>query len=226
MKQENCPPVGQVQWGDLQRVNPISRMWGTDRGRPIDRYYIENFLARHASDISGHVLAVGDDNYTRQWGGAQVTRSDVLHISEGPPVATITADLADAPHVPADTFDCILCPQTLQYIYELRAAVRTLHRILKPGGVLLVTLPAISHTCDVVWGDSWCWHFTPVSARLLFTEVFGADQVQVEAHGNVLAAVAFLHGMAVEELRQEELDYRAPGYDVSITVRAVKSKQG
>ena len=43
------PPVGKVDFGSLRRLNPVSTMFGYDRGRPIDRYYIEeDFLARHS----------------------------------------------------------------------------------------------------------------------------------------------------------------------------------
>ena len=37
--------------GTLRRVEPLSAQWGFDRGTPIDRHYIELFLAAHASDI-------------------------------------------------------------------------------------------------------------------------------------------------------------------------------
>ena len=70
------------------------------------------------------------------------------------------------------------------------------------------------------------WRFTTLSARRLFGEVFPTENVTVEAYGNVLVAVAFLHGLAAEELRQEELDHRDPDYEVLITVRAVKPKVG
>jgi hypothetical protein len=43
-------------------------------------------------------------------------------------------------------------------------------------------------------------------------------------HGNVLAAISFLHGLAAEELRPEELDHRDTDYELLITVRARKSK--
>ena len=55
-----------------------------------------------------------------------------------PPV-TITADLTDAPQISSDTFDCVIITQTLQMIYDLPTLMRTLHRILKPGGVVLAT---------------------------------------------------------------------------------------
>jgi SAM-dependent methyltransferase len=218
---EDQPPVGSVRFGDLRRVTPISRVFGFDRGTPVDRYYIENFLAGCAGDIRGRVLEAGDDTYTRRFGGDGVTRSDVMHVSEQNPRATIIADLASAHHIPSDAFDCIVLTQTLHLIYDVRAAISTLHRILRPGGVLLTTFPGISQIDHYEWGESWYWAFTARSARRLFEEVF-ADRVTVETHGNVFAATAFLQGIALEELRPEELDHNDPDYQVTIAVRAVK----
>ena len=90
------PSVGMVNFGSLRRLTPISRHFGYDRGRPIDRYYIENFLAHHADDIRGHVLEIGDASYTRQFGGDRVAKSDVLHVTSDNPEATIVGDLANA----------------------------------------------------------------------------------------------------------------------------------
>jgi glycosyltransferase involved in cell wall biosynthesis/SAM-dependent methyltransferase len=219
------PRVGSVRFGSLRRLTPISRAFGFDRGLPIDRYYIERFLSAHAGDIQGDVLEIGDDAYSRRFGGDQVTKSDVLHVSEGNPRATIVGDLTCAEHVPSDSFDCVILTQTLHLIYDVRAALKTLYRILKPGGVLLATFPGISQISNDRWRESWYWAFTHVSARRLFEETFPKAKVRVEVSGNVLAAIAFLHGLAAEELRQEELDYRDSHYEVCITVRAVKSER-
>jgi glycosyltransferase involved in cell wall biosynthesis len=219
------PRVGRVHFGSLRRLRPISRTFGFDRGLPIDRYYIEQFLSVHGGDIRGDVLEVGDDTYTRRFGGDSVAKSDVLHISEGNPKATIVGDLTCAAHIPSDSFDCIILTQTLHLIYDVRGALKTLHRILKPGGVLLATFPGISQISDDRWHESWHWAFTHVSARRLFEEIFPAANICVEVCGNVLAAIAFLHGLAAEELRQEELDYRDDHYEVSILVRAVKPRR-
>ncbi len=215
-------PFGQVDFGLLRRLHPVSGRFGLDRGTPIDRHYIEQFLDRHRADIHGRVLEVGDRTYTRRFGGDRVTESDVLHVPPGDPTATIVADLADAAHLPSSAFDTIILTQTLQLIYDVDAAVATLHRILRPGGVLLATCPGATQTYDGDWGAVWCWSFTPVSARRLFAETFGAEQVTVWSHGNVLAATAFLHGLAKEELSDAELDYHDPGYTVTIAVRATK----
>ena len=128
------PPVGLVRFGSLRRPQPIGRIFGSEWGQCIDRYYIESFLARHAVDIHGHVLEVADDTYTQQFGGAHVQQSDVLHVSPQHPGATVIADLTCAEHVLSETFDCIIFTQTLQFIYDVRAALRTLYRILNPAG--------------------------------------------------------------------------------------------
>jgi len=207
----------------LRRLTPISRVFGLDRGQSIDRLYIERFLSAHAQDIRGAVLEIGDCSYASRFGQDRVTTCDVLHIEPGHPGTTIVADLAHADRMSSDAFDCVIFTQTLQFVYEVRVAVETLHRLLKPGGVLLTTVPGISQISRFDmdrWGD--CWRFTTLSARRLFEEVFPPANVSVEAHGNVLAAIAFLHGLAAEDLRREELDYQDLDYQLLITARAVK----
>ena len=57
----------------------------------------------------------------------------------------------------------------------------------------------------------------------MFAEVFGAEQVNVEVHGNVFAAIAFLHGMALEEVSPAKLNMADPAFPVIISVRAQKA---
>ncbi|MCA9972257.1 MAG: methyltransferase domain-containing protein [Anaerolineales bacterium] len=221
----STPPTGQVDFGDLRRVTPISRAFGFERGQPVDRYYIEQFLARHAADIHGRVLEIGDDHYTREFGGTRVCRADVLDLPRDDARPTIVADLTAADHVPTDAFDCIIFTQTLQYIFRLETAVATLHRILRPGGVLLGTFPTISQVCRFDmdrWGDYW--RFTNAAVHRLLTAVFPAPNLTVTAHGNVLTAVCFLHGLSAHELTAAERDHQDPDYQLLITARAVKPR--
>jgi SAM-dependent methyltransferase len=211
-----------VRFGDLRRLTPVSTRFGFDRGLPVDRWYIEDFLRRHSGDIRGRVLEVGDDRYTRRF-GTQVTESDVLHVEDGNPHATIVADLAGAEQIESNTFDCVICTQTLLLIFDIPAAIASLERILKPGGVVLVTVPGISRICTgeaELWGDYW--RLTTMSARRLLEEVFPAGKVEVEGYGNVLSAVAFLHGLAAEELERGELQARDPDFEVLVAARAIK----
>jgi SAM-dependent methyltransferase len=220
---EGRPAVGHVQFGGLRRLTPISRQYGFDRGRPIDRHYIENFLARYAGDVRGRTLEIGDDTYTRRFGADRVTRRDVLHVSRDHPTATIVGDLASAEHIASDVFDCVILTQTLHLVFDVRAALATVHRILRPGGVLLATFPGLSQIADAEWKRSWYWGLTTLSARRLIAETFPRAEVQIESWGNVLAATAFLHGLADEELRTNELDYQDPQYELLITLRAAKA---
>jgi SAM-dependent methyltransferase len=175
-------------------------------------------------DVQGHVLEVGDDAYSRRFGGERVKRQDVLHIVPGFPGATIVADLAHGATLPSNCFDCVILTQTLHYIFDLKAAVETLHRVLKPGGVLLATLPGISAICrDQDDQESDCWRFTTVSAGRLFSNRFGEHNVAVRSFGNVLAAISFLEGLAVEDVTLRELDQFDPDYQVTVAVRARKA---
>jgi SAM-dependent methyltransferase len=208
--------------GDLRRVDPISLDFGYDRGSPIDRVYIEDFLARHSEDVRGQVLEVGGDECTRRFGGARVTVRDILHVDATNPRATIVGDLAEGTGIPSHAFDCIILTQTLHLVFDMRRAVATLHRILKPGGVLLITVPGVSSIDRGEWGGTWYWSLTPPSLERLLAEAFGKAGVSVSVQGNVLAAIAFLHGLGDHELDAKELASRDPCYPVIVAARAVK----
>ena len=211
-------------YNSLRTVHPIRRDFGWQAGQTIDRYYTEElFLPKYSEDIRGRVLEIGDRRYTERFGGAKVTRSDVLNVKAGDKVTTIVADLTSAQHIPSDTFDCAILTFTLQFIYDVRAALRTLHRILKPGGVLLIAVPGISQIArydEDNWGEYW--RFTSRSARMLFAEVFRPELLTIQTYGNVLAALASLHGLISTELRREELNHHDRDYELVITIRAVK----
>lgn len=208
--------------GALRRLTPIDDNWGFSRGGPVDRVYIARFLEKHRDDIHGRVLEVADDDYVRRFGGG-VTTVDILDAAEGNPKATLVADLTDAPSVPDSTYDCVILTQVLQVIWDVPAALRTVHRILAPGGVLLATVPGI---CPIstpeaeAFGD-W-WRFTAMSAQRLAEKAFGVDAVEVETYGNVLAAAGFLYGLGEWDLRPDELEAHDPDYQVTIGIRAVK----
>jgi glycosyltransferase involved in cell wall biosynthesis len=207
----------------FHRLTPASTDFGYDRGTPIDRYYIERALAEHAPEIQGRVLEIKDDTYTRRFGDTRVSRSDVLDVVADNACATIIGDLRNAPQIPSDAFDCVIVTQTLQLIDEVQCAIRTLHRVLKPGGVLLATLPGISQIARDGfnrWEDHW--RFTDASARRLFTDIFGPGNVTVAVYGNLCAAVNFLDGRSAEELSARELDHLDPDYQLVNFVRAVK----
>jgi hypothetical protein len=204
---------------------PVSRTFGFERGKPVDRWYIERFLAEHAADVRGRVLEVAESTYTGWYGGDDVTTSDVLFAAEGNPEATVVGDLTTGAGIPEAAYDCFICTQTLQVIYDVRAAIAGTRRLLAPGGVLLATLPGISQISredNRDWGD-W-WRFTARSAHRLFAEVYGEEHVSVHQHGNVHAAAAFLYGLAAEDVDDEALAAVDPDFHLLMTVRAVRAR--
>jgi peptidoglycan/xylan/chitin deacetylase (PgdA/CDA1 family) len=217
-----CPGEG-LDWGDLRRKTPVSRDWGYDRGTPVDRHYIEAFLERHAGDIRGRVLEVQEDDYSRRFGGDRVERVDVVDLDPTNPRATVIADLRGAPALPSDAYDCVVLTQTLHVIDDMHAALTECRRVLKPGGVLLATLPAASRVCLEYGADGDFWRVTEAGARRLAGQVFGPDAVETRAYGNVLATTAFLYGFAAHELGAEEFDWHDPFHPLIVGVRAVKS---
>ena len=216
------PTIGQVAVGDFERLLPFSTEFGYDRGGPIDRYYIENFLQKEAASIRGRALEIGDNSYTMQYGGTAISQSDVLHIDATNPQATFVGDLSDAPQIPDNTFDCLVLTQTLHLIYEFKAALRTCYRILKPGGTLLLTVPGITPIDRGEWKETWYWTFTDRALHRLFAETFTESKVEISSFGNVRVATAYLYGLGLPEIDRASLDYYDPQFQVINAVKAVK----
>jgi glycosyltransferase involved in cell wall biosynthesis/SAM-dependent methyltransferase len=217
-----APPVKNVALGDFDRVTPFSREFGFDRGGAIDRYYIENFLQRESVSIFGRVLEIGDNSYTLLYGDKKVTKSDILHVDEKNTSATFIGDISNAAHIPDDIFDCIILTQTLHLIYDFKGALKTCHRILKPGGTLLLTVPYITSIDHDEWNSTWYWAFSDKVLKQLMEETFPGGTAEVQSFGNVFVAAAFLYGMGLPEITKEKLDYHDPYFQVIITVKAVK----
>jgi SAM-dependent methyltransferase len=204
-------------------ARPASRKFAFDRGTPIDRFLIERFLEAHSADIHGRVLEVAERGYTTRYGGNRVTQSDVLHAVAGNPEATIVGDLATGEGLPWGVYDCLVLTQTLHVIYDIHAVVKNLHRMLKPGGIALVTIPGISQISRYDadrWGDFW--RMTPDSVKRLFAEAFRAEDVAVKSYGNIRMAAAYLYGLAAEEIPPSALTEFDRDYPLVICVRVIK----
>ena len=213
-----------VIFNDLEMCRPVSRVFGLDRGTPIDRRYIEEFLQKNSHYIKGKVLEVGESSYSKKFAGGKITSFEVIHAVPGNKSASIVGDLRDPTTLPENFADCFICTQTFNFIFEVQKAIIGAHHLLKPGGILLATVAGISQISryDMErWGDYW--RFTTASIKKLFDPVFKGG-VQVETYGNVLAAIAFLQGISVEDLPNETLlDDSDPDYQMIITIAARKA---
>ena len=198
---------------------PISRAYGSERGMAVDRYYIEQFLDENRSAIHGTVMEIADDRYTRKYGNL-VENSIVGHV-EGWGNSTIKCNLESGEGIKDEMADCFICTQTLQYIFDLPAAMRNIYRLLKKGGVALITVPGIKGLCipeQANWGEYWS--FTKDSMNKLCESV--CQDYVVESRGNVKAAAAYLYGICCEELDTEDFRYNDEQYPLIVTLKFQK----
>jgi SAM-dependent methyltransferase len=212
-----------VLFNDMLRAIPVSSLFGSERGTPVDRYYIDRFLLENASLIFGDVLEVGSNDYTRRFGGARVSRSHILHTVNSDVPGAIVADLTDKSTLPVSSYDCFICTQTLNFIFDVQSAVEGALHLLKPGGVFLGTVAGISQISRYDmdrWGDYW--RLTTASVQKLFEPVFKGG-FDIVSFGNVLAATAFLQGVAVEDFPEASLlNHHDPDYQILIGIIARK----
>lgn len=203
------PRVGFVRFGNLRRVEPLNRAAAEFQPDGIEGYYIAQFFAEQTAPLRGRALLIG--------------RFPLANPSNQLETQRLPADAALA-QLPADLFDCVLLPHALSWVWDLRGFLRDCHRVLKPGGVLLATVPGLRQVSPASpAGEREYWRLTTRTAKLLMAETFPQGNVTVTTHGNVLAALALLHGVPAAALDPAELRHVDPMYQLVITIRAIKS---
>ena len=202
-------------------LEPISLKYGYDRGTPIDRSYIEDFILKYQHLIKGVCLEVHDTAYLKKYGGSNVTKADALDVDTSNGLANVFGDLRNLKGVVADnTYDCLVINHTLNLLDDIESGIGECYRILKPGGTLLVTLPGpIAPVND---SKLSYWRLTKNAARYLMAKHFDLNKTIVETYGNVVAGQAFLTGLSAEELTKEEIMHHDPRFPIAVTIKATK----
>ena len=200
-------------------LNPVDRMFGSMHGTPVDRYYIDRFIFSNKETIKGTVLEIGSLRYVKEYGGEE-EKAYALHVN-GWGENTIKANLETGEGIQEEIADCIICTQTLQYIFDLKSAVNNIFKMLKVGGHGLVTLPGIK-SISILDNDNWndLWSFTGYSVKRLFGSLFRVCNIQT--YGNVKVVMGYLYGIPAELFSEDELNYIDDQYHFLITVHLVK----
>jgi hypothetical protein len=209
------------RWGNLRRLEPFSSYYGFERGTPVDRFYIERFLADRAQDIRGDVLEVGHARYARMFPRSAATHVEVVDNDANNTEASIVADLAEPHTLPTGRFNCFILTQTLQLVSDLDRAVQNAWLTLTSGGVLLISVPGITRS-DPDNVDVDRWRFTPAGLDTLLARACPGGRREVLGYGNLTAATAFLMGLAAEELAESELSANDPQFTVAVCARVEK----
>jgi SAM-dependent methyltransferase len=211
--------AGLPLWVSLRRTRPVSDDWGFDRGTPIDRFYFDDFLGAHRADVRGDVLEIKSSEYTRRFGGEGVTEH-VLDLDAANEHATLIADLDEPGSLPPSAYDCFILMQTLQLIRHPEHALANAWTTLRPGGTLLLTVPAVSKV-ERSFPDRW--RFMPDGVTELLDRACPGAEADVRGYGNVLACVGFLLGLAAQEVRTGSLRDHDPDFPLVVCARVRKT---
>ena len=217
-------PTSTLDLGDLRRVTPIDSGFGLGRGKPVDRHYIEDFLCRHAADMRGRVLEVGENVYT------PALRRRARDAKRHPPrrrfePARDAGRRSRRRERAAERRVRLLHLHPDAHLHLRRAArgaddpshPRSGRRAARDGARHQPDEPVRSRPLGRVLA------LHGAVARALARRVLRRARVEVEAYGNVLASTAFLQGLWPSDLSRDELDHRDQRYQMLVAGRAVKA---
>ncbi len=203
----------------IKDINQMAQHF--ERGTPIDRYYIEGFLEKHQNYIKGSILDMQSSLYAKRF-GHDITNIDVLDLSPTNKDATIIGDLQYPEQMPENKFDCFILTQTLQFPYDIKTAMKSIHQLLKDNGAVVITVPFTSQYSNEPDKYEESWRFTKYSLKRLLEEA-DFEVVDIVEYGNTFAAISFLEGIAVEDLKNpQDLDYTEKRNPILIAALAVK----
>lgn len=203
-------------------VDPASRLFGCERGKPVDRYYIEAFLEANKEAVKGDVLEIAETTYSVKYGEDRIRQALALHV-EGWGENAVKGNLETGEGIEENRFDTAIITQTLMFIYDLQSAARNIYRLLKKGGTALLTVSGISQISRYDadrWGSFYSFHEDAL--RRLFEPLFGRENVDIQVYGNVKTAVSLLYGLCCEDL--EESDFQMQDKDYPVILGAVLHK--
>lgn len=207
-------------WGQFN-IKSIDQAFGIGRGKAVDRVYIERFIQELKNDIHGRVMEIQDNRYMRRFGEGRIEKEIILHVEGGK--NCLKGNFATGEGLDEGMVDCLICTQTLQYIYDLKNTAKNIYKILKTNGIALVTVPGIKSLSvyhDARWGEYWS--FTKRSLYQMFVDVFGKENIEISSYGNVKVTMAYLYGLCAEDLAEEDFRYNDETFPFIVTARLQK----
>ena len=156
------------------------------------RVGINRWLADEAAGVQGRVLATGagsdSDHQGRRYrdyfpSASRYLTSDV-DTDRG---AEMLLDLRSMPEIEESSYDCVLCLSVLEHVDDPWAAIIEIHRVLKPGGALLLAVPFRQAIHDA---PQDFWRFTIHGIRHLLEGRFELSELrEVDADSKGCPAV-------------------------------------
>lgn len=173
--------------------------------------------------IKGDCLEVQAPLYLSKLDNNNIRSKTILDIVENNKDATLIGDMRNLSNVADNSYDTLIVTQTFHLIDDLNSAIKECYRILRKGGVLIATFPALSRIDPDSGEDNDNWRLTPAGCKTMFGTYFGKENTEITPFGNALAGWAFWIGLAQEELPSTTLlDKYDPMFPVSSGIKAFK----
>jgi SAM-dependent methyltransferase len=151
-------------WGTLTPPLETDMTFRRTVGRytpaPLKRYLSQRFpappspgrresnrwLRSQACGITGRILSIGSGNDSDGEGGryrSYFAAADSYTTSEisADFGADMVLDVRSMPQIADASIDCVFCNGVLEHVDDDLAALREMHRIIRPDGILLIGLP-------------------------------------------------------------------------------------
>jgi SAM-dependent methyltransferase len=199
--------------GDITAITPAElAAWpGAERRDPprSDRHYLalsplaHQLRAEIARLLQGrddaHVLDIGCGAkpylpFVAPYAGRYVG----VDTAEGPYVDHVTP--AEQLPFEDEAFDLVLCTQVLEHVQDPAAVLSEIHRVLRPGGaVLLSTHGVFLFHPDPPGTDGDYWRWTHAGLRKMVGAAGDWREVEVQPNGDVVACLAYIAAQFVDE---------------------------
>lgn len=150
------------------------------------------WLAGHVGVLRGRLLDSGCGNQPfRTWYEPHV--SEVVCLDAAPLPGVQVVGFADTLPFADQSFDTVLLTEVLEHVGDLEAAVSELHRVLRPGGHALVTVPFLYPTHEAPYDFRRLTHF---GLRAVL-ERHGLEVLALDAKGGGLLLLLHLGVLSV-----------------------------
>lgn len=148
-----------------------------------DRYLLDKQIKKAGKYITGRVLDVGAGEFNRYSGYfkfLEYVRMDPRHVEHADVVGS-----ADNIPLPDQSFDSVVCTQVFEHLEFPEKSAHEIHRVLKTGGHLLVTVPQMNELHEEPYDF---FRYTKFGLRSLF-ENAGFRVIEMDQRGGFFSTL-------------------------------------